>query len=81
MSSKNIIIEWPDGRREVHLPDESLLEAAEKAGIKIPIGCLRGSCGTCEIDVNGETVRACMTQLSHFHDDLLKVKFIEDPYW
>ena len=39
---------------------DNWFSSAEKAGLEIPTGCLTGSCGACEIDVNGETVRACI---------------------
>ena len=37
--------------------------SAEKAGLEIPTGCLTGSCGACEIDVNGKTIRACVSDI------------------
>ena len=55
---------------------------AEKVGLEIPYGGLTGSCGACEIDVNGETVRACISNLkSKKKGDTLRVSFTTDPYW
>ena len=54
---------------------------AEKAGFEIPSGCLTGSCGACEIDVNGETLRACVTNIKKNNRCSLKVTLISDPYW
>ncbi|MDF9747209.1 2Fe-2S iron-sulfur cluster-binding protein [Natrinema salsiterrestre] len=42
-------LEWPDGRTRTLAvrDDETVLEAAERAGIALPYGCLTGACGTC----------------------------------
>ena len=53
---------------------------AEKVGLEIPTGCLTGSCGACEIDVNGETVRACISSVKSKKCSL-KVSFTTDPFW
>ena len=54
---------------------------AQKAHIEIPTGCMIGNCGACEIDVNGKTVRTCMSNLISNQDRLLRVSFIIDPFW
>ena len=54
---------------------------AEKAGLEIPTGCLTGSCGACEIDVNGETVRACISGIKNNKKNILKVSLTTDPFW
>jgi len=44
-----VTLELPDGRVEP-VPvrdDESVVEAADRAGIPVPYGCLTGACGTC----------------------------------
>ena len=76
-----IIVQWPNGMRFVHLRSISLLQAAQDAGIDLPVGCIRGSCGTCEVDINGMSVRACVKNLAHFKDEILVVTLIDDPYW
>ncbi|WP_435348798.1 2Fe-2S iron-sulfur cluster-binding protein [Haloarchaeobius sp. HRN-SO-5] len=39
---------WRDGRTEsVTADDETVLEAAERAGLSLPFGCRTGVCGTC----------------------------------
>ena len=58
----------------------SWLEAAQAAGVSIPTGCLGGSCGACEIEVNGELVRACISSVPK-SNDLLQVELASDPYW
>ncbi|WP_226004656.1 2Fe-2S iron-sulfur cluster-binding protein [Natrinema salinisoli] len=42
-------LEWPDGRTRTLAvrDDETVLEAAERAGVALPYGCLTGACGTC----------------------------------
>ena len=54
---------------------------AKRAGLEIPTGCLTGSCGACEIDVNGETQRACISDIEGNEKCTLKVCFTTDPYW
>ena len=38
---------------------------AQMADLDIPTGCLLGSCGACEIDVNGETIRPCIKNIEY----------------
>lgn len=58
------------------------LEAAARLGQVIPTGCLHGSCGACEIEVDGQVVRACIATVpppcSH---QPLQVELVSDPYW
>ena len=55
--------------------------SAEKAGLEIPTGCLTGSCGACEIDVNGETVRACISNIEVKKGSQLNISLTTDPFW
>ena len=72
-------LRWPDGRSSTAAAGCSWLEAAQ-AGVSIPTGCLGGSCGACEIEVNGELVRACISSVPS-GNDLLQVELASDPYW
>ena len=54
---------------------------AQKANIKIPTGCMNGSCGACEIDVNGETIRPCLKNIEYKKDVDLNIEFTSDPFW
>lgn len=47
----------------------------------IPTGCLGGSCGACEIEVNGRMVRACVATVPGSPSGLLRVSLASDPYW
>ena len=58
---------------------EGWLKAAYDAGMEIPTGCLGGSCGACEIEVNGEVIRACIETLPD--EPELEVSFFNDPFW
>ena len=60
---------------------EDWFSNAEKAGLEIPTGCLTGSCGACEIDVNGETIRACIRNIESRKKSPLKVSLTTDPFW
>jgi aerobic-type carbon monoxide dehydrogenase small subunit (CoxS/CutS family) len=40
-----------------------------------------GSCGACEIDVNGHTVRACISSVPASRSGSLSVELTSDPYW
>ena len=44
-------------------PGEPLLNVAERAGIFIPTGCLRGACYICRVAIEGHEnpVRACIS--------------------
>ena len=74
-------IEWPNGKKSIAKIGQNWLEEAQKEGICIPIGCLNGSCGACEIDVNGKTIRACINSIENTNSEDIKVNFWEDPYW
>ena len=56
------------------------VEAAHAAGVSIPTGCLGGSCGACEIEINGELVRACISSVPNSNEPL-QVELASDPYW
>ena len=81
MKKTKIKIIWPNKiETYASIGDDWFLEA-KKAGIEIPTGCLTGSCGACEIDVNGETLRTCITSINFYKEDSLKIEFTSDPYW
>ena len=81
MKKSNITILWPNNITTIVNEGDDWFSAAEKAGIEIPTGCLTGSCGACEIDVNGETVRACISNIQSETDCSLSVAFTTDPFW
>ena len=58
-----IKIYWPNGKISYAKPGDEWINLANKAGIEIPQGCLRGNCGACEIEVNGEVIRACISEV------------------
>ena len=81
MKNSKIKIIWPNNNETYASEDEDWFSAAEKAGFEIPTGCLTGSCGACEIDVNGETIRACVSHIKNNKKSLLKVSLTTDPFW
>ncbi len=85
MKEKNIKVIWPNNNETFVSEGDDWFSSAEKAGLEIPTGCLTGSCGACEIDVNGETVRACISDIkSDIKSDKksqLKVSLTTDPFW
>ena len=81
MKSSKIEIEWPNGKLSVAEVGDAWLNAAMKAGLNIPTGCLGGSCGACEIEVNGQIIRACINNISSSDSPKIKVDLVSDPYW
>ena len=76
---KTVKITWPNKKSSNCHPGDEWLEAAYDANIEIPTGCLSGSCGACEIEVNGEVIRACISNVPDEKE--LEVEFFNDPYW
>lgn len=61
-------------------PDELLLDCATRAGVRIPTGCLMGSCHACEVEIEGQgPVCACITSVAGDSD--VTVHLIVDPLW
>jgi ferredoxin len=79
--SKQVLIHWPHGRSTSCTAGCDWLAAARDAGFSIPTGCLGGSCGACEIDVNGTTLRACIATVPSSKSGELTVERATDPYW
>ena len=76
---KKVKINWPNKKSSHCYPGDEWLKAAYDANIDIPTGCLGGSCGACEIEVNGEVIRACIANVPD--QAKVKVEFFNDPYW
>ncbi len=81
MNHSDILIEWPNGICSKAKPGAEWLELAKAVGMSIPTGCLSGSCGACEIEVNGKVIRACISNLPNDLGIKYKVDFSYDPYW
>ena len=81
MKKTKIKIRWPNNNESYALEGDDWFLSAEKAGLEIPTGCLTGSCGACEIDVNGETVRACISNIESKKRSKLNVSLTTDPFW
>ena len=79
--TKNIKVIWPNNKETFVSDGDDWFSSAEKAGLEIPTGCLTGSCGACEIDVNGETIRACIRNIEGKERSSLKVSLTTDPFW
>ena len=79
--TKNIKVIWPNNKETLVSEGDDWFLSAEKAGLKIPTGCLTGSCGACEIDVNGETVRACISNIESKKKSQLNISLTTDPFW
>ena len=76
---KKVIIKWPNKKTSTAPAGEDWLKAAFDANIDIPTGCLGGSCGACEIEVNGKVIRACIAKIPNTSE--LEVEFFSDPFW
>ena len=81
MKKTNIKVTWPNNNETLVSEGDDWLTSAKKAGLEIPTGCLTGSCGACEIDVNGETVRACISDIKSNKNHSLNVSLTSDPFW
>ena len=81
MKETKIKIKWPNNNETYVSEGDDWFLSAKKAGLEIPTGCLSGSCGACEIDVNGETIRACISNIKSKKKSLLKVSLTTDPFW
>ena len=81
MKETKIKIRWPNNNETYVSEGDDWFLSAKKAGLEIPTGCLTGSCGACEIDVNGTTVRACISAIKSNKKSLLKVCLTTDPFW
>ena len=81
MKNSKIKIRWPNNNETYASEGDDWFLIAEKAGLEIPTGCLTGSCGACEIDVNGETIRPCISNLKSKNQSLLEVNLTSDPFW
>ena len=76
-----IPVRWPDGQTTQAMVGQDWLVAASDAGVIIPTGCMGGSCGACEIEVNGKVVRACISTVPAAKSGQLLVDFASDPFW
>ena len=81
MKKTKIKIRWPNDYETCVSEGDNWFSSAKEAGLEIPTGCLTGSCGACEIDVNGETIRACISDIKSKKKSLLKVSLTTDPFW
>ena len=81
MKDKKIKIRWSNDEETYASEGDDWFLTAEKAGLEIPTGCLTGSCGACEIDVNGKTIRACISDIKSNKKSLLNVSLTTDPFW
>ena len=81
MKETKFKIRWPNNNETYASEGDDWFSSAEKAGLVIPTGCLTVCCGACEIDVNGETERACISEIKRKKKSLLKVSLTTDPFW
>ena len=81
MKETKIKIIWPNNNETYVSEGDDWFSSAKKVGLEIPTGCLTGSCGACEIDVNGQTVRACISDIKNNKQSTLKVSLTTDPFW
>ena len=81
MKNSKVKIRWSNNNETYASEGDDWFSTAERAGLEIPSGCLTGSCGACEIDVNGKTVRACVSDIKSNKKSLLNVSLTTDPFW
>ena len=81
MKKTKIKIRWSNDNETYASEGDDWFSIAKKAGLEIPTGCLTGSCGACEIDVNGATIRACVSAIKNNDNSSLHVSLTTDPFW
>ena len=81
MKETKIKIKWTNNTETYASDADDWFSTAKKAGLEIPTGCLTGNCGACEIDVNGEPIRACIRNIESKTRSTLKVSITTDPFW
>ncbi len=81
MKKQKLKIYWPNNIVSIAENGDNWFLLAKKAGMNIPTGCLTGSCGACEIDVNGETIRPCVTNIEFYKNPHLNIELTTDPFW
>ncbi len=81
MKETYIKVRWPNKKETFVSEGDNWFSSAVKAGFEIPTGCLTGSCGACEIDVNGKTIRACVSDIKGNKQCKLNVSLTTDPFW
>ena len=81
MKKTKIKITWPNKVETFAYQGDDWFSIAKKAGFEIPTGCLTGSCGACEIDVNGDTLRPCICNIEFKNEINLNIELTKDPYW
>ena len=81
MKDTKIKIRWPNNNETYVSEGDDWFSSAKKADLEIPSGCLTGSCGACEIEVDGETIRACISNIKSKKKSSLKVSLTTDPFW
>ena len=81
MKKKKLKLHWPNNSITTAEEGEDWFLKAQMVNINIPTGCLSGSCGACEIDVNGETLRPCIKNIEFKNNLHLNIKFTYDPFW
>ena len=81
MKKQHLKIYWPNNIISDAEDGDDWFLIAKAAGMEIPTGCLTGSCGACEIDVNGETIRPCVNNIEFFKDSHLNIELTTDPFW
>ena len=81
MKKPKLKILWPNKVVTSAYEGDDWFSIADKAGLEIPTGCLTGSCGACEIEVNGEILRPCICNIKSQKENELIVTFASDPYW
>lgn len=80
-AAPSVTVHWPDGHSSAVAIGSDWLAAARCNGLSIPTACLGGSCGACEIEVNGQVVRACVSTVPASRRGALQVELASDPYW
>lgn len=75
MTTHELLVQWPDGQISKVLEGTPWLDAAESEGYQICTGCLRGCCGVCEVEVNGQPCLACISAVYPSAKEVISIDF------
>ena len=60
------------------MPGTPLKDLADAAGVEIKFSCMKGTCGICEVEVDGVMTTACTAKLARGRDIVVEYKDVKE---